>query len=151
MRSAKLLISMLCLALASCVAQKQFTVNTSPQGAAVTINGKSISGVTPVTTEIREDKDLGIVVERPGYEVGSLTVNTKTSWWRSLLWTENDPRARYIEEDSVTIPLKPLRNNATYTPSTLDSFQLPTSDSSSSSYKPLNNSTAPALRDMPSS
>lgn len=151
MRSKIFIISMLCVALASCVAQKQFTVNTSPQGATVTINGKSIPGVTPVTTEIREDKDLGIVVERPGYEVASRTINTKTSWWRSLLWTENDPRARYIEEDSVTIPMKPLRNNSTYTPSTLDSFRMPTSSSSDSPYKPLRDSKVPALRDMPSS
>ena len=151
MRSKIFLISMFSVALASCVAQKQFTVNTSPQGASVTINGKALSGVTPVTTTIHEDKDLGIVVERPGYEVASATVNTKTSWWRSLLWTENDPRARYIEEDSVTIPMKPLRNNSTYTPSSLDSFRLPTSSSSDTSYKPLNNSKVPALRDMPSS
>lgn len=149
MRNKKLLLGIVCVSLASCVAQKQFTVNTTPQGATVTINGKSISGQTPVTTEIREDKDLGIVVEKPGYQVGSATVSTKTSWWRSLLWTENDPRARYIEEDEITIPLVPLKNNATYTPTTLEPFRSPADTGSESSYRPLNDSKAPALRDMP--
>lgn len=149
MRNKKLLLGIVCVSLASCVAQKQFTVNTTPQGATVTINGKSISGQTPVTTKIRENKDLGIVVEKPGYQVGSATVSTKTSWWRSLLWTENDPRARYIEEDEITIPLVPLKNNATYTPTTLEPFRSPADTGSESSYRPLNDSKAPALRDMP--
>lgn len=130
--------------LASCVGQKAFTIITTPEGATVSINGKQQDGTTPLTTTIQQDKDLGIVVEKPGYQVESVTINTQTSWWRALLWTENDPNARYIEEDSVTIPLTPLRTNATYTPSILEPFRFPEEE-----HKPLNNSPIPELRPLP--
>ena len=114
------------LLLVSCVGQKQFTIRTTPvDGATVHINGQLIEGTTPVTTEIREDKDLGIVVEKEGYQVGSATVHTKTSWWRALLWTENDPLARYIEEDEVTIPLQRIETVSSYTPTVLPAFNPP--------------------------
>ncbi|MBQ3526001.1 MAG: PEGA domain-containing protein [Akkermansia sp.] len=144
MRNTFIPMSAICLALASCVSQKVFTIKTTPPGATVSINGNPITGQTPVSTKIREDKDLGIVVEKPGYQVESVTVNTKTSWWKSLLWTENDPRARYIEEDEITIPMVPLRTNSTYTPSTLTPFREP-----SDTRSPLHDSKAPALRDLP--
>lgn len=144
MRRFYLLSVILGSALVSCVGQKQFTIETTPPGATVSINGQPIEGrTTPMTIDIREDKDLGIVVEKPGYCVESATVNTQTSWWRALLWTENDPRARYIEEDSITIPLTPLRTNSTYTPTILEPFSFPEGRS------PLEDSKPPALRDLP--
>ena len=123
------------LALVACVGQKQFTIETTPPGASVTINGRPIEGKTPITIEIEQDKDLGIVVEKPGYSIGSATVNTQTSWWRALLWTENDPKARYIEEDSITIPLKPNSASSTYSPTIMGTFSFP--DDSESKAPPL--------------
>ena len=115
-----------CVLLASCAGQKQFTIRTTPvDGATVHINGQLIEGTTPVTTEIKQDKDLGIVVEKPGYQVASATVYTATSWWRALLWTKNDPKARYIEENEVTIPMEKIRTISTYTPTTLPAFNPP--------------------------
>lgn len=144
MRHLSLLSVVFCAALVSCVGQKQFTIETTPSGATVTINGRLIEGkTTPLIVDIKEDKDLGIVVEKPGYSVGAATVYTKTSWWRSLLWTENDPRARYIEEDSICIPMQPLRTNATYTPTILEPFRFPEERG------PLSDSKAPELRPLP--
>ncbi len=112
--------------LASCAGTKEFTIRTTPcDGATVHINGKRVEGTTPVTTEINQDKDLGIVVSKEGYQVGSATICTQTSWWRSLLWTENDPLARYIEEDEITIPMEKIRTMSTYTPTLLPTFAPP--------------------------
>lgn len=68
-----------------------------------------------MNVEVSQRKDLGIVVSKPGYESTAYTVPTRTSWWLSLLWTESDPRARYIEEDEVTVPMRRIP--------TLSSFQ----------------------------
>lgn len=144
MRTFYLPVTVAMAMLASCVGQKAFTIITTPEGATVSINGKQQEGTTPLTTTIQQDKDLGIVVEKPGYQVESVTINTQTSWWRALLWTENDPNARYIEEDSVTIPLTPLRTNATYTPTILEPFSFPEDNR-----KPLRDSQIPELRPMP--
>ena len=144
MRYTYLPVAVMMAMLASCVGQKELTIETTPHGASVTINGKLLDGKTPLTTTIKQDKDLGIVVEKPGYQVESVTLNTQTSWWRALLWTENDPNARYIEEDSVTIPLTPLRTNATYTPTILEPFKFP-----EETHKPLHNSKIPDLRPLP--
>lgn len=112
--------------LASCAGQKQFTIRTVPvDGATVYINGKLIEGTTPVTTEIEQDKDLGIVVQKEGYQSATATVTTQTSWWRSLLWTEDDPFARYIEEDEVTIPMQKIETINSYKPTLLPDFAPP--------------------------
>lgn len=121
-----LTVGVCCALLASCAGTKQFTIRTTPcDGATVHINGKRIEGTTPVTTEINQDKDLGIVVEKQGYQVGSATVQTRTNWWRALLWTENDPLARYIEEDEITIPMEKIKTVSTYTPTMLPAFNPP--------------------------
>lgn len=128
------------LMLASCVGSKPFTIRTTPcDGATVHINGELIEGVTPLTTEVAQSKDLGIVVEKEGYQVGSATIYTQTSWWRALLWTENDPKARYIEEDEVTIPMEKIKTIRTYTPTVLPKFDPP----------PAAIQAAPALHALP--
>lgn len=108
----------------------------------VTINGEPMEGKTPMTLKISQEKDLGIVVEKPGYEAASATVTTKTSWWMALLWTKSDPRAQYIEENEVTIPMKKIPTLSTYTPSRLPSWK---NEHPDKSRKPI----APPLRPMP--
>ena len=140
MRTRFLIFTLVCAALASCAGKKPFTIRTVPvDGAVVHINGKLIEGTTPVTTEIEQDKDLGIVVEKPGYNVGSATVRTRTSWWLSLLWTEDDPKARYIEEDEVVIPMQRMNTINSYTPTLMPSFTPPAAAVNA----------APALRPLP--
>lgn len=129
--------------LVACQGQKRFTIMTTPPGASVSINGQPVGARTPVTIDISQDKDLGIVVEKDGYAVESATVQTKTSWLGSLLWTDSSPHARYIEEDEITIPMRKLKTNSTYTPTIMDSFSFPEDRA------PLKNSKAPELRPMP--
>lgn len=93
------------MSLASCVGTKKLKINTQPEGAEVCINGVPQPGKTPMDVEVEQQKDLGIVVSKPGYESTACTVPTRTNWWLSLLWTKNDPRARFIEEDEVNIPM----------------------------------------------
>ncbi len=140
MYTKSLTIGLCCAVLASCAGTKDFTIRTTPcDGATVHINGKRIEGTTPVTTEINQDKDLGIVVEKQGYQVATATVQTQTSWWRALLWTENDPKARYIEEDEITIPMEKIKTVSTYTPTIMPAFNPP----------PAAIKTAPKLHSMP--
>ncbi|MCQ2365444.1 MAG: PEGA domain-containing protein [Akkermansia sp.] len=106
---------LLTLALVSCVGTKEFTVNTEPEGAEITLNGKPV-GKSPVTLTIEQDKSLGFVARKDGYALGAATVHTQPHWFYSLLWTKSDPKARYIEEDEVTIPLRPIADAADYTP-----------------------------------
>lgn len=105
----------------SCVGTKELTVDTYPAGADITINGEPI-GKSPVTTEISQDKVLGIVARKEGYEIGSETITPQISRFLSFVWTENDPKSKYIEEDLVTIPLKKLQNVSSYTPSVLPAY-----------------------------
>lgn len=109
-------------ALVSCVGQKNFTIHTAPEGASVTINGKALPGTTPITTEIKQDRDLGIVVRRQGYETTSHTVVTKPHRLLGFIWTQDDPRARYIEEDEVTIPMTPIPSVSSYTPGRMPAY-----------------------------
>lgn len=126
MRRKLFTLTLLAMLPVSCVGTKEFTIRTTPcDGAIVHINGERIEGTTPVTTEIEQDKDLGIVVEKDGYRVGSATVYTSTNWWLSLLWTKNDPKARYIEEDEVTIPMEKVLPIPSYQPTKLPAFQPP--------------------------
>lgn len=106
----------------SCVGTKQFTIHTRPEGAEVSINGVPQPGKTPVTLEVKQDKDLGIVAMKPGYESAAIVVPTQTSWWRSLLWTSSDPRAKYIEEDEVTLEMSKIPSAANYVPSAIPPY-----------------------------
>ena len=143
MRQSHLFIGAACALLAACQGQKPFTIITTPPGASVSINGQRVQGKTPLTLDINQDKDLGIVVEKDGYAVESVTVNTQTSWLGSLLWTDSSPHSRYIEEDEITVPLKPLKTNSTYTPTIMEPFSFPEEKA------PLHDSKPPALRPMP--
>lgn len=107
----------------SCTSTKKFTIYTDPPGANVCINGKKVEGKTPLTLEIEQGKDLGIVVDKPGYAVASKTVTTQTSWWKAILWTKNDPKAQYIEEDDVHIRMKVIPSASSYVPTKLPAFQ----------------------------
>lgn len=113
--------SVLALGLVSCVGTKNLTVNTYPEGAEITINGEPV-GKSPLTTEIKQDKELGIVAYKPGYEVGCETLTPVSSNILSVIWTSNDPKAKYIEEDSVNIQLKKIQTPATYKPSVMPEY-----------------------------
>ncbi len=110
------------LALSSCYGPKEFTIKTTPPGATVSINGTPLDGTTPLVTRIEQSKDLGIVVRKPGYKTASETVRTQPSFWLGLLWTQNDPWARYIEEDEVTIPMQRIAEPEAYTPGVLPPY-----------------------------
>lgn len=126
MRTPSFMLTLCGILLASCASPKPFTIRTTPvEGARVYINGEPTECTTPVTTEVEQSKDLGIVVEKEGYQVASATVYTQTSWWRALLWTKNDPRARFIEEDEITIPLEKIQTVQSYTPTVLPKFDPP--------------------------
>ena len=117
-----LVCAAVCLCFASCVGTKKFTIHTQPEGALVAINGVPQEGKTPMTLEIKQEKDLGIVADKPGYESAAHTVSTRTNWWLSLLWTKSDPRAQYIEEDEVTIPLKKIPSADDFRPSAMPPY-----------------------------
>lgn len=125
MRYSFLLLTYAMFGLISCIGSKDFTIHTTPEGATVNINGKKQEGVTPMTLRIKQDKDLGIVVRKPGYESTTETVRTKTSMFQSLLWTSHDPRAQYIEEDEITIPLTPVAQPANFRPTRLPAYNNP--------------------------
>ena len=111
----------LALCFVSCIGSKEFTVNTYPAGADIIINGESV-GKSPVTTEIKQDKTLGIVAFKSGYEVASETIEPATNKFLALVWTKSDPKAKYIEEDSVDIQLKKISTPATYKPSVMPEY-----------------------------
>ena len=130
-----------CVALVSCIGTKKFTIITQPEGDDIYINGVHQKGSTPMTLEISQKKDLGIVASKPGYETAAHTVRTQSTWWLSLLWTKDDPRARYIEEDEVTLTLKKIPSIDGYRPT-----ELPPYTGGSSGYTAPK---APELRPMP--
>ena len=101
-----MILGALGLCVVSCVGTKKISIRTDPEGAEVCINGVPQEGKTPMEVEVSQKKDLGIVVSKPGYESTAYTVSTRTNWWLSLLWTKSDPRARFIEEDEVMIPMR---------------------------------------------
>ncbi len=107
--------------LASCYGTKDFTINTEPAGALITINGKEV-GTSNLTMEIEQSKDLGIVATKPGYQTAAKTVETKVNRLLSFIWTDESPYAKYIEEDSVTIPLQRIMTPETYRPTTLEPY-----------------------------
>lgn len=114
-------LSVLALLLVSCVGTKEFTVNTYPEGADITINGEFI-GKSPVTTEIKQDKTLGIVARKEGYQIASETIAPATSRFLSFIWTESDPKSKFIKEDSIDITLDKVLTPATYVPSVMPSY-----------------------------
>ncbi len=133
---------LLALAFASCYGTKEFTIRTEPEGAQVSVNGQHYEGrKTPMTIEVKQDKDLGITAMKPGYEVATATVPTQTSTWGAILWNKHDPRAQYIEEDEITIPLKKIPTAAGFTPVSMPAYQPPARQGLQSS--------APELRPMP--
>ncbi len=135
--------SLLALCLASCYGTKDFAIRTEPEGATVIINGKPCkAGKTPVTVTIEQDKDLGITAMKPGYEVTARTVESKTSTWGAILWNKHDPRAQYIEEDEITIPLKKITSASNYTPSSIPGYCPPAPQQQKAAE-------VPALREMP--
>lgn len=107
--------------LTSCYGTKDFTVITEPAGALITINGKEV-GTSNLTMEIEQSKDLGIVATKPGYQTAARTVETKVNRFLSFIWTDESPYAKYIEEDSVTIPLQRIMTPETYRPTTLEPY-----------------------------
>lgn len=121
-RCLHLSVTFFALCLASCYGTKEFTIYSTPEGANVSINGKPIEGKTPVTTTIKQDKDLGIVVDKPGYRIASKTVYTQSNWWLRLLWSENDPRSQFIEEDEVIVPLEKISPASSFVPSSLPEY-----------------------------
>lgn len=137
-----LCLSTLALLLVSCVGTKEFSVYTYPEGADITINGEPI-GKSPVTTEIGQDKTLGIVARKPGYQIASETISPVTSKFLSFIWTESDPKSKYIEEDSVHINLQKIPTPRTYVPSTMPRYTGGGGSTSAALPEP------PALRPMP--
>ncbi len=134
--------ALLALALSSCYGTKELTIITEPDGAQIAINGKPYAGVkTPMTVTVAQDKDLGITAMKPGYEVATKTVQTQTSTWGAILWNKHDPRAQYIEEDEVVIPMKKIPTAASFTPTSIPGYQPPNRKGLQSS--------APELRPMP--
>lgn len=137
-----LCLSVLSAALVSCVGTKDFTVTTFPEGADITINGEYV-GKSPVTTTIEQDKTLGIVARKSGYEIGSETISPVTSRFLSFIWTESDPKSKYIEEDSVAITMRKSPSPSTYTPSVMPKYTGGGGSTKASLPEP------PALRPMP--
>lgn len=110
-----------CLCLAACVGPKEFTVNTEPEGAEITLNGTPV-GTSPVTLTIEQNKTLGLIARKEGYALGTATIHTQPHWFYSLLWTKNDPKARIIEQDEVTIPLRKIDTASDYIPVPLPAY-----------------------------
>ena len=137
-----LCLSVLSAALVSCVGTKDFTVTTFPEGADITINGEYV-GKSPVTTTIEQDKTLGIVARKSGYEIGSETISPVTSRFLSFIWTESDPKSKFIEEDSVAITMRKIPSPSTYTPSVMPKYTGGGGSTKASLPEP------PALRPMP--
>lgn len=146
MKSCLTTIAACCLGLVSCVGTKELTIRTLPEGADVCINGEVIQGKTPMKIKVSQKKDLGIVASKAGYETAAKTLYTHSSWWLSLLWTKNDPRARYIEEDEVTLTLAKIPSAEGYKPSSLPPY---TGGGGCTAPPRLPASQIPELRPMP--
>lgn len=132
-----------CVGLASCMSTKTLTIRTQPEGADVSVNGVHLEGKTPLKLQISQRKDLGIVASKPGYETAAHTLTTKSNWWLALLWTKNDPKAQYIEEDEVTLTLKKIPSLQRYSPSAIPPY------TGGGAYTTPQKSKAPELRSMP--
>lgn len=111
------------LLLVSCIGTKEITITTAPEGADISVNGEYV-GKSPVVTEIKQDKSIGIVARKAGYEIGTETLTPETSRFLAFVWTKNDPKAKYIKikDDTVTIPLKEIKKPEHYTPTKLPAY-----------------------------
>lgn len=106
--NAKSLALSAALLLASCAGPVPFTVTSNPSGAEVTINGKP-SGRTPVTIpEMEQGKELVVVAYKPGYQSETVKVPVETGFWSGLVWTEDDPKAKYLAKTRVHMNLHRL-------------------------------------------
>lgn len=141
------MIAVCCAGVVSCVGTKELTIRSTPPGADVSVNGVTLKGKTPVTLKVSQRKDLGIVVSKPGYETAAKTIHTRSNWWLSLMWTKNDPRAQYIEEDEVTLNLEKIPSVGGYRPSAMPPY---TGTDGYSAPPVMPASKAPELRPMPS-
>jgi len=119
---------------------KDFTILTNPSGADIYINGERAKGLSPLTTEVNQSRDLAIVAIKPGYEVETKKISTETNFWKALIWTQKDPLAQYIEQDSVSITLKRIQSLKNYKPSKIPKFAPP---------KPLDIDSIIKLRKLP--
>lgn len=134
------------LGLVSCYGAKQFTIVTEPEGAQISINGKEV-GTSPLTLDIEQDKNLGIVAYKPGYQVASETVPTRTSRFLSFIWTKDSPYVKYIEEDEIMLPMRKIATVENYRPTSLEPYD--GSRSRSAASRSDASSAAPPLREMP--
>ncbi len=91
----------------SCSSKKSLTILSDPSGANVQVNGRLV-GKTPVTTTIDQSKAVDIFVEKSGYQCASRALTPEVSTMGAILWTEGDPKAKFIREDSVNFSLKKL-------------------------------------------
>lgn len=133
-----------CVCLASCMGTKEISIYTEPDGATIYINGVPQKGATPMTVEVKQEKDLGIVACKPGYETAACTLRTQSKWWLALLWTKDDPRARFIEEDEVMLKLNKIPSPEGYRPGTLPPYT-----GGGGATTPTTTPKPPALRPMP--
>lgn len=101
---------------------KQLRIDTQPQGADVSVNGKYV-GKSPVETEILQRHDQGITASKEGYENASSVLRTKRDTFLGLLWGKEDPRSNYIEEDQTSLILRPIPTINNYTPTEMPSFE----------------------------
>lgn len=138
MKARFILLTAVCLGLVSCIGDKNLRIYTEPEGASITINGKSYTGSTPMEIRISQKKDLAIVATKPNYQTAAYTLTTKPGFWSSLVWTKNDPRAQYIEENEVTLRLQPIPSSQGYRPQ-----MIPENQAQRKAMSP------PALRPMP--
>ena len=128
---------MICL---SCSSKKSLTILSDPSGANVQVNGRLV-GKTPVTTVIDQSKAVDICVEKAGYQCASRALTPEVSTMGAILWTEGDPKSKFIREDSVDFRLKKLE-----TPTVPVKASLP--KASVKPAKPVDRP-VPVLRDMP--
>lgn len=134
------------LLLFSCTSKlKDIAIDTYPEGATIHVNGKLQEGTTPLIASVPQREEVGIVAMKQGYKTASKTLKPQTSTFYGIIWTLYDERARYIEEDKVTLHLEKIQSSANYQPTTLAPYQFPKGPQSSSS----SSAEAPPLRPMP--
>ena len=90
---------------------------------------------------VNQKRALGIVASKSGYESSAYTVNTRSNWWLSLLWTKDDPRAQIIPEDEVDITLRRITTAETFRAKAMPPYGAP--------LKNADESSPPALRALP--
>ncbi len=132
-----------CTLLSCTSSTKELSIFTSVPDAKIQINGKEIEGRTPLTTEVDQHTDISIIATKPGYEAANATLETSTSFWWGLIWTQRDPRAQYLDQDVVELDLVPIPALKNYIPKPLPRFAPPHAAPHSA------HRSAPGLREMP--